>query len=250
MSFKTVFKRYEIKYIITQEQKNIILEAMSPHMHLDEYGRTTIRNIYYDTASFRLIRDSLEKPVYKEKLRVRSYKTAQDDDTVFVELKKKYKSVVYKRRISMTHKQALDWLSGNSPAPVKTQITDEIDYFIGLYDTLSPKVFLSYDREAFFANDDEEFRVTFDDNVIFRRDALTLSEEPYGIKILEGGLSLMEIKTSGGVPLWLTSVLSENQIFKTSFSKYGNAYKAYIHNNVITPHNSKEEALNVYTFGN
>lgn len=224
MGYKTVFKRYELKYLITLDQKKIILDAMSPHMSLDEYGRTTIRNIYYDTDSFRLIRDSIQKPVYKEKLRVRSYNLATDDSTVFVELKKKYKSVVYKRRVSLTEREAEDWLAGRAHPKKHSQITDEIDYFLGYYATLRPSVFLSYEREAYFSNVGDDFRVTFDENILYRRDGLSLTLPPSGEKILKEGYSLMEIKTSGGIPLWMTHVLTENKIFKTSFSKYGNAY--------------------------
>ncbi len=227
MGFKTVFKRYEIKYLITEEQKHIILAAMEPYMALDEFGRTTIRNIYYDTYSFRLIRDSIEKPVYKEKLRVRSYSTADKDSTVFVELKKKYKSVVYKRRVSMTESEASDWLSGRADPPKHTQITDEVDYFLKFYRELHPAVFLSYEREAFFSKGGDDFRVTFDENILYRRDGLSLTLEPEGTPILEDGYSLMEIKTSGGIPLWMTKVLTDNSIFKTSFSKYGNAYRDF-----------------------
>ena len=227
MGFKTVFKRYELKYLVTFEQKKKILDAMSPYMKLDEYGRTTIRNIYYDTDNFRLIRDSIEKPVYKEKLRVRSYSLATPDSTVFVELKKKYKSVVYKRRVSMTEREAEDWLLGRSHPKKHNQITDEIDYFLSYYATLRPAVFLSYEREAYFSDSNEDFRVTFDENILYRTDGLSLTLAPEGKSILPEGYSLMEIKTSGGIPLWMTRVLTENSIFKTSFSKYGNAYKEF-----------------------
>ena len=90
MAPQTVFKRYELKYMLTLEQKERMETAMSPYMELDKYGRTTIRNIYLDTDSYRLIRRSIEKPAYKEKLRIRSYSRATADTTVFVELKKKY----------------------------------------------------------------------------------------------------------------------------------------------------------------
>ena len=244
MGFKTVFKRYEIKYLITEEQKDIIMKAIAPYMELDEFGRTTIRNIYYDTDSFRLIRDSIEKPVYKEKLRVRSYCTANETSTVFVELKKKYKSVVYKRRVSMTESQASDWLAGRAQAPKQSQITDEIDYFLKFYETLRPAVFLSYEREAFYSKAGDDFRVTFDENILYRRDSLALSEEPYGKAILPEGYSLMEIKTSGGMPLWMSSVLAENSIFKTSFSKYGNAYKDFTFGGFALPNTFTEVIYN------
>ena len=104
MAFQTVFKRYEIKYLLTAEQKQKILRAMAPYMVADQYGKTTVRNIYFDTDNFQLVRHSIDDPVYKEKLRVRSYGAADPQGTVFVELKKKYQKVVYKRRIAMPKK--------------------------------------------------------------------------------------------------------------------------------------------------
>ena len=130
MLVQTVFKRYELKYMITLEQKERILEAISPYMSLDKYGRITIRNIYFDTENYRLIRRSIERPVYKEKLRIRSYAEATEDSTVFVELKKKYEKVVYKRRLPLPERKAMRWICGNEKCPVDTQISREIDYFI------------------------------------------------------------------------------------------------------------------------
>ena len=146
MAFQTVFKRYELKYMLTLEQKEKILEAMSPYMQLDKYGRTTIRNIYFDTDSYRLIRRSIEKPAYKEKIRIRSYAQATADSTVFVELKKKYQKVVYKRRIPLCESDAMAWVCREKSCHVNTQISREIDYFIDFYGKLNPTVFLSYER--------------------------------------------------------------------------------------------------------
>lgn len=228
MAFQTVFKRYELKYMLTLEQKAKVLAAMEPYMKLDKYGRTTIRNIYYDTDTYLLIRRSIEKPVYKEKLRIRSYSKANRDSTVFVELKKKYKSVVYKRRISLPEEEAMEWISGERHCHKHTQIANEIDYFLDYYKTLHPAVFLSYEREAFYARDGSDFRVTFDDNILCRQEDLSLESEVYGTPILPEGKVLMEIKCSGGIPLWMTHVLSEEHIYKTSFSKYGTAYRTII----------------------
>ena len=127
MSDQMIFKRYEIKYMLTQEQKQKVLQAMEPYMALDEYGRTTIRNIYFDTDNYRLIRRSIDKPAYKEKLRVRSYAQADTDSPVFVELKKKYQSVVYKRRMALPEFEAMQWLAGEYPCPKDTQISREVD---------------------------------------------------------------------------------------------------------------------------
>lgn len=224
MDTQMVFKRYEMKYLLTRKQKEKVLEAMEPYMELDAYGRSTIRNIYYDTDNYRLVRKSLEKPVYKEKLRVRSYRTAGPEDEVFVELKKKYEGVVYKRRISMGEQRAEAYLTGRCSAPQNTQITEEIDYFLRFYETLAPKVFLSYEREAYYTKEPGEFRVTFDENIIWRETDLSLEKGIYGTPILKPGQTLMEIKTPGGIPLWMVKVLSEESIRQTSFSKYGNAY--------------------------
>ena len=228
MSFQNVFKRYELKYMLTTKQKEKVLDSMQEHMTLDKYGRTTIRNLYYDTDTYLLIRRSIEKPLYKEKIRIRSYSKAMADSTVFVELKKKYKHVVYKRRISMPNYDAKMWLSGGKPSANNTQISNEIDYFLQFYGALHPTVFLSYEREAYYCNNGSDFRVTFDDNILCRQNDLSLESEVYGESILPKGMVLMEIKCSGGVPLWMTQVLSRERIFKTPFSKYGTAYKTLI----------------------
>ena len=224
MAVQTVFKRYELKYLLTQAQKKTVLKAMQPYMLLDKYGRTTIRNLYYDTDTYLLIRRSIEKPAYKEKLRIRSYSRVDGDSTAFVELKKKYKSVVYKRRISLPYAEATAWLSRERHPDKHTQIANEIDYFLDYYGSLHPTVFLSYVREAYYANDGSDFRVTFDDNILCRQDELSLDSDVYGTEILPESKVLMEIKCSGGIPLWMTQVLSKEQIYKTSFSKYGTAY--------------------------
>ncbi len=224
MALQTVFKRYEIKYLIDTGQKAALLAAMAPYMRLDRYGRTTIRNIYLDTDSFRLIRRSIEKPVYKEKLRLRAYGPVGSCDEVFVELKKKYKSVVYKRRLTLPEGQVIAALDEGTPFPVQSQIGQEIQYVREYYGSLRPRVFLCYDREAYYSLDGSDFRVTFDDTILYRTDGLSLTLPPSGAPILEAGRALMEIKTSGAIPLWMTHVLTENRIFKTSFSKYGRAY--------------------------
>lgn len=225
MAYQMTFKRYELKYLLTQREKEAVLDAMKEHMRLDSYGRVTIRNIYFDTEDFRLIRRSLEKPVYKEKLRIRSYQPVEEGDPVFVELKKKYKAVVYKRRLSLPEKAVMDSFKNALPLPTDSQIGEEIQYFRDYYGDLVPVVFLSYEREAFYALDGSDFRVTFDEKILYRRNDLQLGSEIYGIPLIEGNQSLMEIKTSGGLPLWMSHVLSRNRIYQSSFSKYGSAYR-------------------------
>lgn len=240
MAYQAVFKRYEMKYMMTRRQRRNILEAMLPYMKLDDFGHTTIRNVYFDTDSYILVRRSIEKPVYKEKFRIRSYKQAEAQDNVFIELKKKYDDVVYKRRESLSQLETLEWLARGTPFPKSsaalmsspslraTQIGNEIDYFFRLYQTLNPKVFLSYEREAFYALDGSDFRVTFDENILARQEELSLSREVWGEPLMGGDMVLMEIKTSGAIPLWMTHTLAQEKIYKTSFSKYGTAYQKMI----------------------
>lgn len=230
MAYQMTFRRYELKFMLTRAQKRALLQVMEPYMALDSFGRTTIQNLYYDTDSFRLVRRSMERPEYKEKLRVRSYGTANAGGAVFVELKKKYDGVVYKRRLSLPEDAAMGWLSGDDTRAPTGQIAREIDYFCDFYGDLKPQVFLSYEREAYFERSGGDFRVTFDDSILTRRSSLNLKTSAWGTPLLPPGMVLMELKTPGGIPLWMTRFLAEHQIYKTSFSKYGTAYQ-----NVIFP---------------
>ena len=243
MAFQTVFKRYELKYMLTPLQKEKILEAMSPYMQLDKYGRTTIRNIYFDTDNYRLIRRSIEKPAYKEKLRIRSYSQATSDSTVFVELKKKYQKVVYKRRLPLCENDAMAWVCRERACPFDTQISREIDYFIDFYGKLNPTVFLSYEREAYYDKGGGDFRVTFDDHILCRHTDVSLCSSVYGAPILPEGMVLMELKCSGGIPLWMVEVLSRERIYKTSFSKYGTAYTTLIFPEIYLPNSIKHKEI-------
>lgn len=241
MSFVTVFKRYELKYMLTLEQKEKILEVISNRMELEKYVRSSIRNVYFDTDNYRLIRRSIEKPAYKEKLRIRSYSQATEDSTVFVDLKKKYEKVVYKRRLPLCERDAMAWLLREKSCPTDTQISREIDYFISFYRKLKPTVFLSYDREAYYDKNGGDFRVTFDDNIICRQSDVSLCSSVYGMPILPEGRVLMELKCSGGIPLWMVEVLSHEGIYKTSFSKYGTAYSTLIFPKIYLPNSMKRK---------
>lgn len=225
MKAQMTFKRYELKYMLTRRQAALLKQAMAGHMELDRFGHSTIRNIYLDTDSFRLIRRSIEKPLYKEKLRVRAYGKAGHDDDVFVELKKKYDGVVYKRRLTLPHRAAMDALEHGDTLPAGGQIAREIEAFRGFYGpTLTPAMFLSYEREAFFPVDGEDFRLTLDENILWRTDHVDLGTSCWGTSLLGPDQVLMELKTPGGIPLWMVRFLSENHIRKISFSKYGTAY--------------------------
>ncbi len=242
MGYQAVFKRYEIKYLVTAGQKDRILKAMEPYMEADKYGRSTVRNIYFDTNDFVLARHSIAKPDFKEKLRVRSYSKADAESTVFVELKRKFDGVVYKRRIGLPEADAMRWMSGAKDRNIvaelekeSPQVAAEIEYFAGMYSGLRPVIYLSYDREAYrmkagagMTDGGGEFRVTFDSNIRCRESELTLTSDAYGTPLLEEGMYLMELKCPGAIPLWMTKILSDERIYKTSFSKYGTAYCSFM----------------------
>ncbi len=243
MSYTSVFRRYELKYLLTPGQLEAVRRGIEPYMQLDSYGRTTIRNVYYDTDNFRLIRRSVEKPAYKEKLRLRSYRQATADSAVFVELKKKFEGVVYKRRIALAESLATDWLCDRIICPENTQISREIDYFKHFYGGLSPAMFLSYEREAFYEREGGDFRITFDDNILCRRTDISLCSEVSGQSILPPDRVLMEIKCPGAIPLWMVEILSREKIYKTSFSKYGTAYQRTVLPELLNQKNNAKELL-------
>lgn len=216
------FKRKEVKFLLTKEQRAGFLADIASYIEEDTFGKYTICNIYYDTPDNRLIRRSIEKPVYKEKMRVRSYGKANETSKVFIELKKKYDGIVYKRRIAMGYNEANAYIEGD--AVRNGQIEDEIDYFIGMYQGIAPAMYISYDRQAFAGISDPSLRITFDDNVLWRDEDVALSSGIYGHTILEENQSLLEIKCADAMPLWLTQALTKHKIYRTSFSKYGKAY--------------------------
>ena len=222
------FERRELKYRITDAQRAALEAAFGARMVPDEYGESTICNIYYDTADYRLIRASLEKPAYKEKLRLRSYGVTEPGGEVFLELKKKYKGIVYKRRITLPEDAAGEFIAGRAPLGEHGQIGREIEYFTAFYAPLLPAVHLSYERSAWFSREDRDLRITFDKNIRFRQEDVSLTLPAGGRRILPEGESLMEIKAAAALPLWLVSELDTLGIYQSTFSKYGEAYKAIL----------------------
>ena len=195
----------------------------------DEYGKSTVSNIYLDTPDFLLIRNSIDAKSYKEKLRIRSYGVPNDDSKVFFEIKKKYKGIVYKRRLSLTCNQVSDYIE-NGIRPTDSQIMREIDWCMKIYENPKPKVVLSYEREAFYWKNDKDIRLTFDRNVRYRMNDLSLQKGSSGVRIIPEDSILMEIKTPGSMPIELAEILSLCKIYPSSFSKYGKAYLHYINN--------------------
>lgn len=227
---QTNFKRYEKKYMLTQEQQENLMKQLLPYIKEDKFGRYTICNIYYDTDDWELIRQSIQKPVYKEKLRVRSYGVPGDEDKAFIEIKKKYKGIVYKRRITAQAKDVEPILTDGSSFEIKKsdeQIRNEILWFQSFYRT-QPRIFIGYDRQAFAGIQDSGLRITFDTNIRWRDEELDLRCGDYGQPVLPGEQVLMEIKMPGACPLWLAHILNDSGIYPTSFSKYGTCYKRFI----------------------
>ncbi len=216
-----VFRRREIKYLITDQQRSALEAALAKHMEPDRFPHSSIRNIYYDTPDFRLIRYSLEHPVYKEKLRIRCYDSGGQ---VFLEMKKKYKGIVYKRRVQVSQALAYAFMEGKCPLP-DSQIGRELTYFRDFYQNLQPQVFLWYERDSWLGKKDAGLRLTMDRDIFYRTEDLRMDSLGGGEAVLEPGWSLMEVKAENAIPLWLTELLARLQIAKVSFSKYGRAYE-------------------------
>lgn len=233
MSYANTFKRREMKFLLNEEQFSLISEKIKPFMTADEFGVNTVLNIYLDNQNNDVIRTSLGKPAYKEKLRLRAYGTVSDSSEAFLEIKKKFKGVVYKRRLELPYKQLHDYVTYSAPPDVtekNRQVFEETDYFIRRLG-LKPAIVLCYDRQAFYGNDDKEFRVTFDGNIRHRRSELDLRRGDYGELLPNQPFRVMEVKSAGGVPMWLVKILSENKIYAASFSKYGNVFLNEIQQN-------------------
>ncbi|MBR0510786.1 MAG: polyphosphate polymerase domain-containing protein [Clostridia bacterium] len=227
MRIQTSFARTEMKFLLSEQQLKTMEDLMKEKCQWDAYPISTISSIYYDTPDCRLVRRSIEKPMYKEKLRLRVYGTPNENSAAFVEIKKKYDSVVYKRRTALNITDAMAWLAGNT-SHRDSQIEREITQFLSFYGDLRPTAMIAYDRDSFLSKDDCDLRVTFDKNPRARITDLTLLAGDYGRLLLPDGQAIMEVKSHTGLPLWLTKALSENRIYKTGFSKYGAAYSTMI----------------------
>lgn len=218
------FKRYEKKYLLSREKYLELWSQLESRLMPDQFFQSTVMSLYYDWDDFRLIRSSIEQPVYKEKLRLRSYDVPGEESPVFVELKKKYKGIVYKRRVRMTEREAEDYLSGRAAAPAEDQISREIDWFLKT-NQVQPKVLIACDRRAYVGREEPGLRLTFDSSIRWRDTQLRLTEGDHGRELLEDGQVLLEIKMPESASLWLAELLSSLEIFPRSFSKYGQCYK-------------------------
>lgn len=237
-----VFNRYEHKYIFNKDTFEKVIEIMDEHMVMDSHNKGhipyTIANIYFDTPDDYLIRSSLFKPEYKEKLRLRSYGVPTPDSNVYLEIKKKFNGIVNKRRTTLKLEEAYQFISsGKAPRPkeyMNVQVLRELEYFLNIYN-LSPKLYLAYDRITYFERDNNDLRISSDMNIRSRRYDLALEAGDYRNRLLLYDIYLMEIKTSLVKPLWLVHMLTELKIKRRSFSKYGTEFK-----NMINQSNSEK----------
>lgn len=224
--------RYENKYVITDKKKDIILPSLLRYMEFDKYcvgdKDYPIYSLYFDTKNNDVVRRSVQKPYYKEKLRLRSYKlNPNDNDTVFLEIKKKIGGIVNKRRVVLTYKQAVNFIKyGKVPqlSGIQKQIMNEICYYISLH-PIEKTVLIHYDRNALFGKDDKSLRITFDRNLTADGNTDILHTENEGNFIVVPDTRIMEIKISGATPIWLSEILTENHIYRSSFSKFGRNFQ-------------------------
>lgn len=214
------FKRYEIKYRMDISQIIEFKKVLDLYMKLDKYKKHTINNLYLDTESNLLIRRSIDKPSYKEKLRIRFYNDLVENTNGFIEIKKKFDKVVYKRRISLNYNDLIKQVSNNR-IDSDEQIAKEINYCLQHYN-LKPKLQLTYKREAYYQKN-SNLRITIDNEIKYKTNDI-YNFDNKGL-FLNNEIYLVEVKTDIGLPKWLLDFFSEKNIYKTSFSKYGEIFK-------------------------
>lgn len=231
------FKRYEKKYLISKEKLDAIMPVLLEYMDLDPFclngNEYRIYSIYYDTVNHDIIRQNSSGPVYKEKMRLRSYYDRKDpEDKIFMEIKKKSEGVGNKRRIKLKIKEIDPFVNEGILPQTKdylsAQVAKELAYFLKM-NKVAPALYVQYDRLALFGKEDKNFRMTFDRNVHTRRSNFVFGESDEDELLLPDDIYIMEVKILGAMPLWLTRLLSENELFSHGFSKYGVKYKREAH---------------------
>lgn len=218
----TIFRRIEKKYLLNEDTYNKLMEQIKEHLEEDYYYKSTICNIYFDNDNNDLIIKSLDKPLFKEKIRLRSYGIPTLDNDVYLEIKSKCYGIVNKRRIAIKLKDFYNCLNKEFISDNK-QIADEINYYIKL-NNLKPHIFLGYNRLSYYDKDNKDFRITFDTNIRSRYDDLRLEEGDAGKLLFNEKVYIMEVKVLGALPMWFVNILSSLNIYPESFSKYGNIY--------------------------
>jgi len=242
-----VFNRIEQKYILNEIEYKELFKKIENHLEKDYYYKSNICNLYFDNKNNDFIVNSLEKPIFKEKIRLRSYDVPNITDNVFLEVKGKMKGVVFKRRIKIQLNDFYKYMdTGVIDYKYDNQVMHEIDYLIKQFH-LKPKVFIGYNRLSYYDKDNSNFRITFDYNLRSRKEELRLENGDFG-NLFNKKQYIMEIKSLGGIPLWFTKILSKMKIYSTSFSKYGEFYKNELEKeknniNIKIKENNKEELI-------
>lgn len=228
-----IFKRTEKKYLLDRKSYEALVARLGEYMEKDRYFESEIISLYYDTPDYRLIRTSIDKPVFKEKIRLRSYGVPSADSDVFLEIKRKFKGVVYKRRSVVPLRDAVKFTHGEEITHHNAQIENELKWAFDYYSGLSPRMFVSYHRLAYSGKDNPNLRITFDDRILYRNYDLSPDKGIYGRNLLGSGERIMEIKIPDSMPLWLSHILDEMKIYPSSFSKYGTAYLTLLSENKL-----------------
>ena len=216
-----IFNRVEQKYVLTKNQYNDLFSEIKDYLEKDQYYRSKICNLYFDNDNNDFIINSLEKPIFKSKIRLRSYGVPYLNDIVYLELKGKYEGIVYKRRLDIKLKDFYNYINKDIIKD-NNQVMKEIDYVIKQFN-LKPKLFIGYDRLSYFDKNNINFRITFDFNLRSREDELKLELGDNG-NLYNKDLVIMEVKSLQSIPLWFTKILSKKKIYPNSFSKYGEIY--------------------------
>ena len=224
---QNVFRRKELKYMLSGTQYENLLALMGTHIKPDKFFISNNVSVYYDTPDYLLIRRSLEGSKYKEKLRLRCYGVPNEDSEAFVEIKKKIKGVVYKRREGLPYKRAVNYLSGLEQGG-NSQIFHELDWFLEFYGDLQPAMLLSYNRQSYKGIDDGSVRITFDKDILWRTESLDVVDGIWGKPLFDPDQRLMEVKIRGAMPLWLSHIMAQLKIYPHSVSKYGTAYQTWV----------------------
>ena len=216
--YDDVFRRIEQKYLINKDQRDRLLNRIANYIEEDEYFKSEISNIYFDNENHELLIESLEKPVFKIKVRLRKYNGCND---VFLEIKDKINGIVGKRRIKLTLDEFYDYI--NNHKIKNNQIMKELDYYFKLFN-LKPSIFVAYDRLSYKEKNNKNLRITIDANLRSRYNDLKLESGSYGDKYFDNDTYIMEIKVLDSMPLWLVKNLSKLKIYPISFSKVGSIY--------------------------
>ncbi|MBP3869709.1 MAG: polyphosphate polymerase domain-containing protein [Faecalicoccus sp.] len=217
------FERVEDKYELSESQYQLFLKAIQDHVHPDIYYKYTVHSIYFDNDHYQLAVNSLQKPEYKCKVRLRTYEQPNKDSKCFLELKKKYNDIVYKTRFYMDVNSAYRYLYENVIPEDSNNIMRELNYVFHYYD-LHNFCYVQYDRECYAANEDADVRITFDTNIRYRLDDISLSTKGSEIDLIPEDTHMLEIKCKDRYPLWLVEILSKMKLYKKSFSKCGSIY--------------------------